>query len=117
MIKSSLCNYSDAYILYKRIITVSNMVFTTAAVNTNCAEVAIKKCAPFTNCLSKINNRQKGNAKDIDEKMTMFNLIEHSDNNSKISKSFWQYYRVEPSLSGNDVTHNFPGKFSYFLWI
>ena len=60
MLKSSLCDYSDAY-------------------NTN-KKVIFKNCAPFTNCISEINNTQIDNAKDIDIVMPMYNLIEYSDN-------------------------------------
>ena len=39
---------------------------------------------PFTNCKSKINNAQEDNAKDLDEVTPMYNLIEYSNNYSKI---------------------------------
>ena len=52
MLRSSLCDYSDAYILVKGNITVNN---TPAANNTN-KKVIFKNCAPFTSCISKINN-------------------------------------------------------------
>ena len=39
-----------------------------------------KDCAPFTNCISKMNNTQKDNAEYIDIVMPMYNLIEYSDN-------------------------------------
>ena len=45
--------------------------------------VAFKNCAPFTNCISEINNTQIDNAKDIDIVMPMYNLIEYNDNYSK----------------------------------
>ena len=57
--------------------------------------VAFKNCAPFTNCISEINNTQVDNAKDIDIVMPMYNLIEYSDNYAKTSGSLWQYYRHE----------------------
>ena len=52
-----------------------------------------KSCAPFTNCISEINNTQIDNVKDIDIVMGMYNLIEYSDNYSKTSGSLWHYYR------------------------
>ena len=61
-LKSSLCDYSDAYVLVKRTITVPN----TAAANNGDKKVILKNCAPFTDCISKINNVQVDNAKDID---------------------------------------------------
>ena len=42
-----------------------------------------KNCAPFTNCLSSINNIQIGNAEYITVVMPIHNLIEYSDNCSK----------------------------------
>ena len=54
--------------------------------NTN-KKVIFKNCAPFTNCISKINNTQIDNAKDINIVMSMYNLIEYSDNYSKTSGS------------------------------
>ena len=59
--------------------------------------VAFKNCAPFTNCISEINNTQIDNEKDIDIVMPMYNLIEYSDNYAKTSGSLWQYYRDEPN--------------------
>ena len=58
--------------------------------------VAFKNCAPFTKCISEINNTQIDNAKDFDIVMPMYNLIKYSDNYSKTSGSLWQYYRDEP---------------------
>ena len=73
MLKSSLCDYSDAYIVVKGTITINNTAAADAdANNTNKKEV-FKNCAPFTNCLSKIDNTQVDNAKDIDIVMPMYN--------------------------------------------
>ena len=61
MLRSSLCDYSDAYVLVKRNITVNNTVGAgAAAINTN-KKVIFKNCAPLTNCISKINNTQMRN--------------------------------------------------------
>ena len=83
MLKSSLCDYSDAYILVKGTISVNNTAAQGAAVNNNNKKVIFKNCAPFTNCISKINNTQIDNAKDIDIVIPMYNLIEYSDNMQK----------------------------------
>ena len=48
-------------------------------------KVLFKNCAPFTNCISEINNTQVDNAKDIDIVMPIYNLIEYSDNYSRTS--------------------------------
>ena len=89
MLKSSLCDYSDAYILVKGTITVNNTV--AAGVDANNTNKKVKNFAPFTNCISEINNTQVDNAKDIVTAMPMYNLIEYSDNYSKASGSLWQY--------------------------
>ena len=57
MLKSKLCNHSHAYIVVKRTLTVSN-TGTAAAPNNRNREVVFKNCAPFTNCISGINNTQ-----------------------------------------------------------
>ena len=66
MLRSSLCDYSDAYILVKRNITVNNTAAGGADANNTNKKVIFKNCAPFTDCISKINNIQVDNARDID---------------------------------------------------
>ena len=98
MLKSSLCDYSDAYILVKGKITITGAGDDAAARQTDERDkgVAFKNCAPFTNCISEINNTDLDNAKDLDIVMPMYNLVEYSDDYSKTSGSLWQYYRDEP---------------------
>ena len=91
MLKSSLCDYSDAYILVKGTISVNNTAAAGADANNTGKKVIFKNCAPFTNCISEINNTQVDNAKDIDIVMPMYNLIEYGDNYAKTSESLWQY--------------------------
>ena len=55
MLRSSLCDYSDTYILVKGNITVNNTAADGAAANNTNKKVIFKNCAPFTNCISKIN--------------------------------------------------------------
>ena len=55
MLKSSLCNYSDAYMLVKGIITANNTAADCAPANDTNRKVIFKNCAPFTNCVSEIN--------------------------------------------------------------
>ena len=75
--------------------------------NTN-KKALFKKCAPFTNCISKINNTEIDNAQYIDIVMPMYNLIEYSDNYSKTSGSLWQYCKEIPAVNndGNIVDFN-----------
>ena len=56
MLKSSLCDYSGAYILVKGTIGVNNSVAAGAAANNTNKKVIFKNCAPFTNCISEIYN-------------------------------------------------------------
>ena len=56
ILKSSLCDYSDAYILVKGTITVDNTAAADADANDTNKKVIFKNCAPFTNCISEINN-------------------------------------------------------------
>ena len=93
MLKSSLCDYSDAYILVKGTITVNNTAAADADANNTNKKVIFENCAPFTNCISEINNTQIHNAKNIDIVMPMYNLIEYRDNYSKTSGNFWQYFK------------------------
>ena len=59
--------------------------------------MTFKDCAPFTKCISRINNTGIDHAHDIDIVMPMYNLIEYNDNYSKTSGSFWQYYKDDPN--------------------
>ena len=64
--------------------------------------VTFKNCAPFTKCISGINNTDIDNAHDIDIVMPMYNLIEYSENYSKASGSLWQYYKDDPNNNLTD---------------
>ena len=101
MLKSSFCDYSDAYILAKGTISVNNTAAQGAAANNTNKKVIFKNCAPFTNCISEINNTQIDNAKDIDIVMPMYNLIEYSDNYAKTTGSLWQYCKDIPARNAN----------------
>ena len=52
MLKSSLCDYSDAYILVKGTITVDDTSTAGAAANNTNSKVIFKNYATFTNCIS-----------------------------------------------------------------
>ena len=99
MLKSSLCGYSDAYILVKGKVTITGAGDDAPALRAyeRNKGVSFKNYALFTNYISETNNTQIDNAKDIDIVMLMYNFIEYSDNLSKISGSLWQYYRDEPN--------------------
>ena len=103
MLKSSLCDYSDAYILVKGTISVNNTAAPSAGANNINKKVIFKNCAPFTNCISEINKTQIDNAKDINTVMPMYNLIEYSDNYAKTTGRLWQYCKDIPA--GSDANN------------
>ena len=104
MLKSSLCDYSDAYILVKGTITINGRGADAAARQADERDkgVSFKNCAPFINWISEINNTQIDNAKGIDIVMPMYSLIEYSDNYTKTSGSLWQYFRDTPDNNIED---------------
>ena len=104
MLRSDLCDFSDAYIFVKG---------TIAATDPNNARrnkaVAFKINAPFINCISQINDVHIENAEDLDVVMPMYDLLEYSKNYKKASGSLWNYYRDEPSdtLSTNSESFKY----------
>ena len=107
MLKSSLCDYSDAYILVKGTISANNTAAAGADANNANRKVIFKNCAPFTNCISEINNTQIDNDKYIDIVMPMYNLIENSDNYAKTTGSLWQYCKDIRVRDANDEITEF----------
>ena len=95
-LKSSLCDYSDAYIL-----VTGNITVTGGNANT---KVAFKNCAPFKNCRTEINDTFVDYADFINIAMPMYNLIEYSDNYSDTSGSLWNFKRDE-IVNNADVTN------------
>ena len=102
MLKSSLWDYSDAYIHVKRTIPVIDTAAADADANNTNKKVIFKNCAPFTKCISEVNNTNVDDAKDIDIVTPMYNLIEYSDNYSKTSRSLWQYCKDIPAVNNNN---------------
>ena len=101
MLKSSLSNYIDAYILVKGRITITGAGADAAArqIDERDRGVIFKNCAPFINFKSEINNADIDNAKDIDIVMAVYNLIEYNDNYSKTSVSLQKYYKDDPNVN------------------
>ena len=90
MLRSDLCNYSDAYIVVKGDITLKKTI-TRGFIDVRNRFLAFKNNAPFTNCIWKIN------AEDLDIVMSMYNLLKYSKNYRKTTRSFSNYYRDEPN--------------------
>ena len=93
MLRSDLCDYSDAYVWVKGKITVTNP---NDNANFN-KELTLKNNAPFISCISKVNGELVENAEDLDIVMPIYNLLEYSKNHEKTSGSLFNYYRDEPS--------------------
>ena len=87
MVRSSLCDYSDAYILVSGTIVVKNPAASGATVNDANKKVIFKNYYPFTSCITEMNNTQVDYAENIDIVMTMYNLTEYSIVYSKTSGS------------------------------
>ena len=126
MLRSDLCDFSDAYIAVKGNIIADKKTFTandfdgpnnTAAnaTATNTAndnafgenKLVFKNNAPLINCILKINVVQIDNTEDLDVVMPMYNLLEYSKNYRKTTGSLWNYYRDESS-SGINGGINYP---------
>ena len=99
MLRSNFCDYADSYILVKGTITITGEGNNAGEIQADERDqgVTFKNCAPFTKCISRINNIDIDNAHDIDIEMPMYNLIKYSDNYSKTSGSLWQYYKDIPN--------------------
>ena len=99
VIKSNLCDYSNVYIF-----VIGNKTATGGDANT---KVAFKNCAPFTKCITHINDEHVHNADNFDNKMHMHNLVEYNDNYSDSSGSLWQFKRDEQNMNnGNSANVN-----------
>ena len=106
MLRSNLCDYSDAYISVKGTITVNGIV--------NGAEneilrrnrpLILKNNAPFVSCMTKINNKFIEDADDLYIVKPVYNLLEYSKNYRKTIGSLYNYYRDK--LSDDNNPNNF----------
>ena len=105
MLRSNLCDYSDAYILVKGTITV-----TAPGVNNNANNIrdkrnrplTLKNNAPFVSCVTRINGELIEDVDDLDIVMSMYNLLKYSKNYRKTIRSLYNYYRDELSDDADD---------------
>ena len=109
ILRTDLCDYSDAYIVIKGKTSVTNPDSDTCD-----QKLAFKNNASFTSCILKINDILMDNAEDLDIVMPMYNLIEYSKSYRKTTGSLWNYYRDEPN-SGAVGNINYSFKDSNFL--
>ena len=91
MLRSDLCDYSDAYIVVKGTIAVTN-----PDDNEYDKKLTLKNNPPFVSCILKINNTLIDNAEDLDVVMPIYNL-NTAKTIKKTTGSFWNYYRDEPN--------------------
>ena len=109
MLRSDLCDFSDAYIAVKGTITLTK-TDGSGFIDRN-RFLAFKNNAPFTNCISKINNVLIDHAENLHVVMPMYNLLEYCKNYKKATRSLWNYYRDElnnpPLNDDNPPTVNY----------
>ena len=107
MLRSDLCDYSDAYILVKGTITVNGLEngVENEIVRRN-RPLILKNNSPFDSCMTKINNEFIEDADDLDIVMPIYNLLEYSKSYRKTIGSLYNYHRDE--LSDDNNPNNFP---------
>ena len=87
MLRSDLCDFSDAYIVVKGTITLTK-TNRRSFIDIRNRFIAFKNNAPFTNCISKIINVLIDNEEDLDVVMSMDNFLEYSKNYRKTTGSW-----------------------------
>ena len=95
MLRSDLCDVSDAYIAVKETFTLTK-TDGRGFIDIRNRFLAFKNNAPFINCILKMNNVLIDNAEDLDVVMPMYNLLEYSKNYKRTTGSLWNY-RDEPN--------------------
>ena len=102
MLRSNLCDYSDAYILVNGTITVTAAEGANNIREKRNKPLILKSNAPFVSCITRINDELIEDADDLDIVMPMYNLLEYSKNYRKTIGSFYNYYRDELSDDADD---------------
>ena len=103
-LESSLCDYSDAYVLIT-----GNIVVVGGDDNT---KVSFKNCASFRKCRTEIEETFIDEAEHINITISMYKLIEYGDNYSDTSGSLWQFKKDE--IIGNiNLTNSNSSSFKY----
>ena len=105
VLKPNLCDYAEAYILVDGTIRAANAV--------NATRLALKKCASFTKCNLEINYEHVDTAENLDILMSMYNLIEYSDNYQDSLATLYQYKRDEPPDNNVNLTADNSTSFKY----
>ena len=103
VLKSNICDYSDAYILVKGYITKILKGYVTAAPATH---VTFTNCTPFTKCITKTDGTTIADAEDLDLVMPMCNLIEYSSYYSETTGSLWFYSKDKVTDFNVDIANS-----------
>ena len=109
MLRSNLCDYSDAYVLVNGTITVTAPGANDGVNNIRDKEnrsLILKNNAPFVSCITRINGELIEDADDLDIVMPIYNLLEYSKNYRKTIGLLYNYYRDELTNDDNDKFAN-----------
>ena len=109
MLRSDLCDYSDAYILVNGTITVTANAGANNIRDKKDRKLILKNNAPFALCISRINGKLIEDADDLDVVMPMYNLLEYIKKYRKTIGSLYNYYSDELSddnIPANNVFNN-----------
>ena len=104
MLRSNLCDYSDAYILVKGTITVTALGANNSANNIRDKKnrpLILKNNTRFISCITRINGELIEDADNLDIVVPMYNVLEYSKNYRKTIGSLYNYYRDELTNDGN----------------
>ena len=97
VLKSSLCDYSDAYILVIADITI---------IGHQEPQVAFRNFAPYTKCIAKNDGTTIDDAEYLDLDMPMYSLLEYSSNYSETTVSLWFYSKDKVTNINADIANN-----------
>ena len=105
VLKSSHCDYNNAYILGRGNITIKGHPLT---------QVTFKNCATFTKCITKIDGTTTDYPEDLYLVIPMCNLIEYSSNYFETTGSLWFYSKDEATDFNADIANtNYFKSFKY----
>ena len=69
-------------------------------------QLAFKDCAPFSKCMTKVDETTIVAAEHLDLVMPMYNLIEYSSNHSETTGNLWFYSKHEAANFDADIVND-----------
>ena len=110
MLRSRLCDYSDAYTLASGTIIITGVGADDAGkrLDERNKEIVSKNYAPVIDWLNEESKEIPNKSKDLYVVIPMYNLIGYSNNYSKISGRLWKYYRAQPFAVTVILNHSNP---------